>query len=99
MQGDVSAVRVLLQQGAEPNAKDNAGWTPLVYIYHKVWLISAHFWAKRGPLLGLGRDRMALMATFRVPSKISFLLAMVNQAPLPALMISNMVSYIHEEPW
>ena len=30
MQGDVSAVRALLQQGAEPNAKDNAGWTPLV---------------------------------------------------------------------
>lgn len=31
MQGDVSAVRALLQQGAEPNAKDNAGWTPLVW--------------------------------------------------------------------
>ena len=30
MQGDVTAVQALLQQGAEPNAKDNAGWTPLV---------------------------------------------------------------------
>ena len=29
-------------------------------------------------------------------SKISFLLATVNQAPSPALKISNMVSYIHE---
>ena len=57
------------------------------------------FRAKRGPLLGLGRDRMASMATFRVPSKISFLLAKMNQAPSPALRISNMVSYIYEEPW
>ena len=39
------------------------------------------------------------MATFRVPSKISFLLATVNQAPSPALRMSNMVSHIHEEPW
>ena len=59
----------------------------------------ALFRAKRGPLLGLGRDRMASMAIFRVPSKISFLLATVNQAPSPALRILNMVSYIHEEPW
>ena len=40
---------------------------------------------------------MASMATFRMPSKISFLLAKVNQAPSPALRISNMVSYIYEE--
>lgn len=26
----MTAVEALLQQGAEPNAKDNAGWTPLV---------------------------------------------------------------------
>ena len=30
LQGDTITVRALLQQGAEPNAKDNAGWTPLV---------------------------------------------------------------------
>ena len=64
-----------------------------------VLILLNFFRVKRGPLFGLGRDRMASMATFRVPSKISFLLATVNQAPSPALRISNMVSYIHEEPW
>ena len=59
-----------------------------------------YFRAKRGPLLALTRPRSyGFIATFRVPSKISFLLATVNQAPSPVLRISNMVSYIHEEPW
>ena len=57
------------------------------------------FRAKWGSLLGLSRDRMASMATFRMPSKVSFWFATVNQAPSPALRILNMVSYIHEEPW
>jgi hypothetical protein len=47
------------------------------------------FRAKRGPLLGLSRDRTASMATFHVPSKILFLLATVNQAPSPALRMST----------
>ena len=29
-QGDEGAIKSLLQQGANPNTKDNAGWTPLV---------------------------------------------------------------------
>ena len=28
--GNLEVVRELLKQGADPNAKDNAGWTPLV---------------------------------------------------------------------
>lgn len=30
LQGDLGAVEQLLQNGADPNVKDNAGWTPLV---------------------------------------------------------------------
>ncbi len=30
LQGDDAKVRELLEEGANPNAKDHAGWTPLV---------------------------------------------------------------------
>lgn len=31
-QGDLAAVEQLLKNGADPNVKDNAGWTPLVSV-------------------------------------------------------------------
>ena len=31
MQGDICTAVKLIKEGANPNAKDNAGWTPLVF--------------------------------------------------------------------
>ena len=53
--------------------------------------------SKARPIFGLGQDNMASVATLYVPSKRSFLLATVNQAPSLALRRSNMVSYLHGE--
>lgn len=43
LQGDVEAVKELLDQGVDPNLKDNAGWTPLVRLIHKVIHLKALF--------------------------------------------------------
>ena len=32
-QGDLSAVKELLDRGDNPNVRDNAGWTPLVRLF------------------------------------------------------------------
>lgn len=41
LQGDVEAVMELLDQGADPNLKDNAGWTPLVRPKHHMMHVKA----------------------------------------------------------
>lgn len=43
LQGGVEAVKELLDQGADPNLKDNAGWTPLVRLTHQVMHLKALF--------------------------------------------------------
>lgn len=54
-QGDAEAVKELLDQGADPNMKDNAGWTPLVILKQglagqKLYLSRATYYLL-GPLL------------------------------------------------
>ena len=34
LQGEEETVRQLLSDGANPNSRDNAGWTPLVHYYY-----------------------------------------------------------------
>lgn len=55
LQGDAEAVKELLDQGADPNLKDNAGWTPLVILKQgltgqKLYLNVAGFYLLCAPL-------------------------------------------------
>lgn len=36
LQADIVGVKKLLEDGANPNVRDNAGWTPLVNIFNHI---------------------------------------------------------------
>ena len=68
------------------------------YVQYSIFQFYSHiFPSEARSVLVFGRDRMASMAISCVPSKRSFFPARVNEVPSPALGMSNMVSYLHEQ--
>ncbi|KAF2987322.1 hypothetical protein EK904_002359, partial [Melospiza melodia maxima] len=53
IKGDLTAVEELLKNGADPNVKDNAGWTPLNFMFMQVLSSSQ---PRNGPLGILGSN-------------------------------------------
>lgn len=64
-QGDAEAVKELLDQGADPNMKDNAGWTPLVRLKQRLTGQKLYLSRAKHYLLALSSIKQANVAALR----------------------------------